>query len=339
MNIGFLLPGSFAAGNPANGVLTQAAHQAQALEKIGHKVIRMNPWEPLSKGDIDILHFFVGGHGLFGIGSIARHLKCSMVFAPIIDSNQNNCNYRWAARLGGLITKFDTVPGIFRKQALGSDVIVVRSQHEFNRVHKGLGIKIDKIHIVLNGIIPAKDAQASRVRMQMELPEKFILTVSAYTQPRKNVDKLIRAAGELGYPLIIAGYAPPDEAKQKIHQLASKYKQIKLLGFLSRETINDLMAACEVFALPSTHEGTGLAALEAAAIGAKIVITENGGTKDYFGDMAEYLNPMKIQSLKKALHHAWVKPKNNQLMNYIKSHLSWERSAESLVNAYKKTLK
>lgn len=339
MKIGFLLPGNFAAGNPANGVLAQANHQAQALEEIGHKVVRMNPWEPLCKGDIDVLHFFMGGYGLCGIESNARHLECPIVFAPIIDSNETYYKYRWAARLGGAVSKLDTIPGTFKRQALGSSAVVVRSQHEYNRVCKGLGVSVDKIHIVLNGVIPARDAQEERVRAQMELPERFVLNVSAYTQPRKNINKLIRAAGELGYPLIVAGYAPNDKTKQEIYQLASKYKQIRILGFLPRDTINDLMAACEVFALPSIHEGTGFAALEAAAIGAKVVITGNGGSKDYFGNMVDYVNPMQLESIRKALEHAWVKPKESHLMNYIKNHLSWKRSAESLVNVYQKSLK
>ena len=339
MKIGFLLPGSFAAGNPANGVLAQATNQARALEKAGHTVIRMNPWEPVLKDKIDVLHFFMGGHRLYKIENSCRHLKCPIVFAPIIDSNQTNYNYRLAAFLGELIPKFDTIPGIFRQQALGSDVTVVRSQHEFNRVHKGLGIPADRIHVVLNGVAPLKNAQADRVRLQMKLPERFILNVSAYTQPRKNVAQLIRAVGELGYPLVIAGHAPNDEAKQKIHRLASKYKQIKLLGFLSRETINDLMAACDIFALPSIHEGTGLAALEAAAVGAKVVITKKGGAKDYFGDMVDYVNPIKIESVKKALQRAWLRPKDNHLKSYVENHLSWEKSAERLVEVYQSLLK
>jgi glycosyltransferase involved in cell wall biosynthesis len=84
--------------------------------------------------------------------------------------------------------------------------------------------------------------------------------------------RLIEAAGSLGYPLVIAGHAPENEALEKIRTTAARYSNIQFFGFLSRDQLDDLYAACEVFALPSTHEGTGLAALDEVACGAKIVI-------------------------------------------------------------------
>lgn len=338
MNIGFLLPGNFAAGNPGNGVLAQARFQAQALENLGHNVIRMTPWEPAPRGSIDVLQFFLGGYVFNNIQNVAHHLHCPLFFASIIDSNQSNFSYRLAALLGNLVPRFDTIPGVFRSQALNATNTIVRSQHEFERIAKGLGVPEAKIRLVLNGITPAADTNPQRAREQLSLPERFVLHVSAYTQARKNVHRLVEAAGQLGYPLVIAGYAPQDERLDKLMKHIGNYPNVRVLGFQSRQMLNDLMAACEVFALPSTHEGTGLVALEAGALGAKIVITQNGGPKDYFLDYADYVNPGSLESIKAALKAAWERPSNGQLRAHIVNNLSWEQSAKGLIEVYEASL-
>jgi glycosyltransferase involved in cell wall biosynthesis len=60
-------------------------------------------------------------------------------------------------------------------------------------------------------------------------------------------------------------------------------------------------AACEVFVLPSLFETPGLAALEAAGQGARIAMTREGSTTEYFGDTVHYLNPASVDSIAEAI--------------------------------------
>ena len=53
----------------------------------------------------------------------------------------------------------------------------------------------------------------------------------------------------------------------RLQRLAKRYPTVKILGFLDRDVLDSLYAACKVFCLPSRHEGTGLVALEAASHG------------------------------------------------------------------------
>ena len=119
MRIGFLVPSSFSIGNPGNGIAEQARQQAAALERRGHTVLRLNPWEWQDERELDVLHFFVGGTQMAGITQGRQLTRPGLlVFAPIIDSNQSFRSYRLAARLGSLSPRFLTVPGAFRRQAL-----------------------------------------------------------------------------------------------------------------------------------------------------------------------------------------------------------------------------
>jgi len=337
MRIGFLLPTSFAVGTRGNGIAEQARRQAQALEDLGHTVIRLNPWEWQDERQLDVLHFFLGGPSMAGAVEYRNLSKPGLlVFAPIIDSNQSFATYRFAAALGGVSNRILTVPGILRRQALGSDVVVCRSSHEMQRVVRGLGVSPDKIAIVLNGCPPtgaaAGDSQA--VRQKLGLPQDFVLHISAFTQERKNVLRLLEAAERLAYPLVIAGTPQPGPILTELERRARASDRIRILGFVDEPTKAALYSLCRVFCLPSTHEGTGLVALEAGAAGANLVVTRNGGPPDYFLDCAEYVDPRSTRSIQAGLSKAWHAPRNDKLRRHIVERLSWAESGRCLERLY-----
>jgi glycosyltransferase involved in cell wall biosynthesis len=132
---------------------------------------------------------------------------------------------------------------------------------------------------------------------------------------------------------VLAGGPDPGPTLEELRRL-EQAGGVRLLTFLDRATLESLYAACEVFALPSIHEGTGLVALEAAACGAKVVITKNGGPPDYFQTYAEYVDPRKETDIARALRAAWEKPRTDELRRHVLENLSWKKSAEQLVAAY-----
>jgi glycosyltransferase involved in cell wall biosynthesis len=93
-----------------------------------------------------------------------------------------------------------------------------------------------------------------------------------------------------------------------------------------------------VFCLPSSHEGTGLAALEAASHGAALVITRHGGPKDYFLQHAEYVDPFDVGDIARALKKVWEQPRTGALQEHISSNLTWDHSAQALERVYHQEL-
>lgn len=331
------MPGTFAVGNPGNGIAEQARRQAEALERRGHTVVRLNPWEWQDESDLDVLHFFLGGPSLIGVTHGRQLTKPGLlVFAPIIDSNQSFLSYRLAAMLGVVSSKVLTVPGIFQQQARGSDVVICRSSHEQERIVRGLGVARAKTAIVLNGCEPPPIDMSDlrRFAATLELPAEFLLHVSAFTQERKNIVRLARAAERLGLPLVVAGRSTPGAILDELQRRAKHSERLRILGFVDVRTKAALYALCKVFCLPSSHEGTGLAALEAAAYGAALVITRNGGPKDYFLEHAEYVDPFDTADIERAIDAAWQRPKTDALKEHIFNNLTWDHSAQALENIY-----
>jgi glycosyltransferase involved in cell wall biosynthesis len=97
-------------------------------------------------------------------------------------------------------------------------------------------------------------------------------------------------------------------------------------------------AACTVFVLPSMFETPGIAALEAGLAGAKIVITPHGGTREYFGEMADYVDPTSIDSIRNGIRTALQRPKTANLKDHIMREFLWQSVAAKTAAIYRKTL-
>jgi glycosyltransferase involved in cell wall biosynthesis len=338
MKIGFLLPANFALDGPGNGVRRQAIYQAEALEGLGHQVIRLDAWGSYDLATFDVIQFFSGGFPHIWIERAALPGHTMLVFAPIIDSNEPNWRYRLASSVGTNRSraKVYTIPGALRAQALGSDLVICRSEYECSRVIKGLGAPARKTEVVLNGVPEPVAVDREEVRRRLGLPAEFVLHVSAYTQERKNTIRLAEAIGPTGMPLVLAGTAMPGPVLDRLKALASEYPNISMLGYLNAADLAGIYAASKVFCLPSDHEGTGLAALEAASYGAQVVITRNGGPADYFGKLADYVDPQSVADIRAAVERAWSQPASRALQQHVTQNLTWTQSARRLVDAYQR---
>ena len=110
-----------------------------------------------------------------------------------------------------------------------------------------------------------------------------VLLALAALVPRKGLDVLLDAVAMLGQrgmrPRVwIAGEGPERAALAAQAARLGVDRQLTMLGAATE--IGDLLAACDVFVLPSRREGLGVAALEAMAAGRAVVASAVGGLGD-----------------------------------------------------------
>lgn len=337
MRIGFLLPATHALDGVSNGVRSAAIGQAEALRRLGHDSVYLDPWNLTDPASLDCVHFFQGGCGHYQIEHKRPHPVKMLTFAPQIDTNERIWKYRLAAEAGRLLPKFFTIPRLFKDQCQGCDAVMARSLYDRDRIVRGLGINPSKVEIVLNGIDPPPmDADPALARTKFNLPAEYALHVSRYATANKNAVALCEAVAPTGLPLYLAGPPNPGPILDRLYQLAAQHKNIAILGFMDRPALQSLYAGCKVFCLPSHHEGTGLVALEAAVYGAEIVITSKGGPPDYFLNWAHYCDPASIESIRAAFKNAWQQPRRTELRDHVLKNLTWDCSARSLAAAIEK---
>ena len=164
----------------------------------------------------------------------------------------------------------------------------------------------------------------------------FILFVGRI-EIRKNVLTLIKAFVEtdLKTNLVILGKV----SNREYYDLCKKIADERVIFIPNvannSEILKSAYKSAKVLVLPSYLETPGLAALEGGLAGANVVITEIGGTKEYFGDYAWYINPEKKESIKEAIISAYTSPKTKKLSNHIEKNFNWSDVAKMTLKIYK----
>ncbi|ACE83998.1 glycosyltransferase family 4 protein [Cellvibrio japonicus] len=142
------------------------------------------------------------------------------------------------------------------------------------------GLHQNQVMLVRNGVnIPAPPNPEHLAQLREALgigAQEFVLLNSARLTRQKGQWNLLEATQKLlqaGIPCrtLIVGHGPMrDELQQQIEQLKIGHA-VSLLGF--REDVDQLLALCDVFVLPSLDEGMPMSLLEAAAAQKPIVTT------------------------------------------------------------------
>ena len=145
--------------------------------------------------------------------------------------------------------------------------------------------------------------EAIRDELGLASGELVLLTLASLV-PRKGLDVLLDAfarLGERGATLLVAGEGPERAGLEEHARRAGIAGRVRFLG--RREDAPRLLAACDVFVLPSRREGLGVAALEAMAAGVAVVATRVGGLGEAVEDgrSGRLVEPGDPEALARAL--------------------------------------
>lgn len=145
------------------------------------------------------------------------------------------------------------------------------------------GIPRSKIAVIPNGIdldhFAAAHLDRAAARHHFGLPENaFVVGTAARLSREKGIDTLLLAAAQRGgMTFLIAGDGPQHPSLAQ-----SAPANARFLGH--QGDIRPLLAAADVFVIPSRREGQGLTALEAMAAGVPLIASRVGGLAEMLTD-------------------------------------------------------
>ncbi|MDY3373008.1 MAG: glycosyltransferase family 1 protein [Terrisporobacter othiniensis] len=151
---------------------------------------------------------------------------------------------------------------------------------------------------ILNNAIDTKkyiynEEKSLEMKEKLGVTYKFVVGHVGRFRPQKNHSFIIDIFKEVcekepNSILLLVGDGPlEEEIKKKVHDLGLEDK-VKFLG--SRDDVNDLMQAMDVFILPSLYEGFGIVLIEAQASGLKCVISESIPTDAIISEKVKQLS-------------------------------------------------
>lgn len=331
MKIAFVCP--FLTLNSTNGVISQAKSWKKGLELLGHQVTLVDMWNIKEWGEFDIIHFFTltsDTHEF--IGSLSK-INPNIVISPILDPDYGISRLKIYARWGCPRLRFNNRFNSVYQAKRWIKLFFVRSNFEKDYIVKGYGIAPELCKVVR---LSYDDAFIAKYCDK----EMFVLHVSLLTDKRKNVARLIDASKKYKFPLTLAGRVRNKKELTMLNSWIGDVPWIKYVGMLSNNDLVDMYSRARVFALPSTNEGVGIVAIEAAAMGCDIVITSIGGPKEYYENMAKAVNPYNIDDIGMAIMSFIEKGETFQpkLSEYVKSNYSLLAIAKQIEEAYNSIL-
>ncbi|MEO0092871.1 MAG: glycosyltransferase family 4 protein [candidate division WOR-3 bacterium] len=335
-----ILFGSFSAISVlGGGVKVQMASLASALKRLNYEVEFFNPATEYNLKEYSLFHLFAAHLGTYHLGRALHSLAVKMVVTPVFFSRRSPMQLylliklaKTLRQLGGIWTEH-----IFTQELCEMATLVTpNTKQEASLLIKGLGIESKKIKILPNGVDDRFYNADPKPFIEKYQLKDFILYVGHIGYKRKNLLTLIQALTEINHPAVLIGPVLETDYGRICLKTAQQNKNIRIISGLPSDSalLASAYAACDVFVLPSFYETPGLAALEAGLAGAKIVITKYGGTDEYFGHYAEYIEPRSIQSIRQGIIKALDKKKDPSLTEHIRANFLWEKSAQKLSEIY-----
>ncbi len=336
----FVYPMAFQA--PGGGE-TQLLKTKEYLEHEGVDVRFFDPWHD-SLGTYNILHTFGSVKDCLNGIMVAHAMGVKTVLSTI-------CWYSWKSawwtypdfqgRTVSLARQFAKsffpfLPSMRKRMMDYSNLLFPNSQTEAEQLTRFFCVPKEKIFIVPNGVDPKFQDATPDLFIDAYGLKDFILCIGRI-EPRKNQLNMIRALKGSRVPLVFIG----DFVREyRSYYEACRWEagdNVYFLGALPHdsELLASAYAACNTFLLASWLETPGLAALEAALAGAKVVITDQGATREYFQDHVTYVTPDRLDQIRRRALEAFEKPKDVRLQEHIRQNYLWKHVARKTLEGYR----
>lgn len=216
-----------------------------------------------------------------------------------------------------------------------ADVVVFPTREEMDQFKNKLGFLPQRVSLIPTGVrvdvVPA--SRVSSLRKHYSKGKSLVVFVGRLIEV-KGISYLLQAASGIDATILLVG-GGPSKAGIEAQITAKSIPNISLAGEKSPHEVRELLAAADVFVLPSLSEGLPLSLLEAMAAGKPCVVTDIGlPVQD--GKTALVVPPKDPAALAKAINRL-LKDKNlrKRIGESAKRHVlegfSWQRAADAYV--------
>lgn len=335
----YVYPTAFQA--PGGGEV-QLLKTKEYLEKEGIDVTLLDIWND-KLSSFDLLHIFGSVKDCLPMMEAAKNFGVKTVLSTI-------CWYSWKSAWGtygspkdralalarqAAKSWFPFVPSKRKRMMQMADLLLPNSQTEADQIARYFQVPREKITVIPNGVEPLYARATPEAFWERYKLKDFVLCVGRI-EPRKNQLNMIRALSGLSVPVVFIGDIVPNYQGYADACRREAGPNIHFLGALPHdsELLISAYAACDTFVLATWLETPGLAALEAGLAGAKIVITREGATREYFKDYAHYVSPDRIPEIREGTLGSLKAFKNNRLKQFILEHYLWQQAAQKIKLAY-----
>lgn len=268
----------------------------------------------------------------------SRPVVVSTVFwsdvARLVVAWNNEIRGLWRVR--AVLSTWRAGTKLFQDYSKGCNVFLPNSWAEGENVRKHFRLASHAIVMPVPNAIKLPDFGLEGLARPAEIPFGEYVVCPAVFAPRKNQLGLIKALRNCDFPLVFMGNPL---ASSRHYWNECRRKATPRMFFLehrdnSSKEFWSVLRYSRCACLPSDCETPGIALLEASVAGARPIITKNGGTQEYYGLSAEYLNPTSTSSIRDSITRGWMRGRLSKSESDYFRRYTWEWVAEQTVRAY-----
>jgi len=153
--------------------------------------------------------------------------------------------------------------------------------------------------------------------------EPLILSAGRLWDEAKNLSLLTGVAGELEWPVALAGSGAPSNAGR-----------CQMLGAIARAELHQWQSRAAIYVSPAKYEPFGLSVLEAALSGCALVLSDIPTFREIWGDSAVFVDPDDPAILVMALRRLIRDDTYRDSMAQLATRRARRYSVENMTNAY-----
>jgi glycosyltransferase involved in cell wall biosynthesis len=260
------------------------------------------------------------------------------------------------SRVPGVIATLQLIPEFelerssylqLRALSLGVDRYIAVSREIAGELIERFRWPAAKVEVVHNAVdverFDVSAAPALRAQLGASARRPLVLTLGRLDE-QKGYPVLLEAAARLPEALIvIAGKGPERPALEALAAGLGIAERVRFLGH--RTDIPQLLAACDVFVLPSLYEGSSLAVLEAMAARRAVLSSAIGGTEELIddGDSGLLVPPGDAAALEDALDRLLADRKLRETLGArarerVEASFTRQAMADQVVEIYERVL-
>jgi glycosyltransferase involved in cell wall biosynthesis len=184
--------------------------------------------------------------------------------------------------------EWDRYRDAVRRGVRAADVVIAPSHAMLRSLRAHYG-ELPPARVIYNGREPTLFTPG--------LKEPFVLSVGRLWDEAKNTAALESVAGELSWPVYLAGDAQRPGGGRR------DFGRVHCLGRLTEPELASWLARAAIYALPARYEPFGLSALEAALAGCALVLGDLPSQREIWGDAALFVPPDDPDALVAAIDH------------------------------------
>jgi glycosyltransferase involved in cell wall biosynthesis len=181
--------------------------------------------------------------------------------------------------------------------------------------------------------------QAVRIKTNEELKIDFPFLKQQYAcsvcriQPDNNIELILNAFSNIGYPLVMIGNWSSSNFGQKCKEKYSTYVHLHLLDAIyDPEKLNMIRSNCSLYVHGHSAGGTNPSLVEAMHLGLNIFAFKSGYNEITTNHLAKYFDSVdSLIQLIKSSSDIEINMNNAEMQAYAKEHYTWQK----IVDAYR----